>query len=64
MATNEWVLRFNLAVVHHLEIFASDHKPIWLNPQPMNVPRPCRKPFRFEDMWRADPSYEPTITMA
>jgi hypothetical protein len=56
MATNEWVLRFNLAVVDHLKCTASDHKPICLTTQPVTVPRPRKRLFRFEDMWCTDPN--------
>jgi hypothetical protein len=30
----------------------------------IEVSRPKRKPFRFEDMWRTNPSYEQAITTA
>ena len=40
MATNDWVLPFNMAVVDHLESTASDHKPICLNTQPASVVGP------------------------
>ena len=64
MATNEWVLHFNQAVVYHLESSTSNHKPLWLNPQPIPISRSHRRPFKFEDIWRADPSCEPTVKMA
>jgi hypothetical protein len=64
MATNEWVLRFHTAVVHHLDSVVSDHKPIWLAPHLTNGQQPRRRLFRFEDIWRDDPTCEPIITMA
>jgi ribonuclease HI len=64
MATNDWVLRFNSAVVFHLESSASNHKPIWLSPSAMQNPRHRKKVFRFEDMWRSNPGCENTITLA
>jgi ribonuclease HI len=64
MATNDWILRFSSAVVDHLESTTSDHKPICLSTQPVRMTRPRKKLFRFEDMWRSDPSCEPTITKA
>jgi hypothetical protein len=64
MATNEWVVRFHTAVVHHLDSSVSDHKPIWLNTYPIPGQQQCRRPFQFEDMWRDDPTCEPTITTA
>uniref|UniRef100_A0A2N9FKU0 Uncharacterized protein n=1 Tax=Fagus sylvatica TaxID=28930 RepID=A0A2N9FKU0_FAGSY len=64
MATNEWVVRFHTVVVHHLDSSVSDHKPIWLNTYPIPGQQQRRRPFRFEDMWRDDPTCEPTITTA
>ena len=43
---------------------ASDHKPLCLNTQSVTVPRPRKRLFRFEDMWRMDPSCEPAVTKA
>uniref|UniRef100_A0A2N9G161 Reverse transcriptase domain-containing protein n=1 Tax=Fagus sylvatica TaxID=28930 RepID=A0A2N9G161_FAGSY len=64
MATNDWVVRFHTAVVHHLDSSVSDHKPIWLTTYPIPGQQQRRRPFRFEDMWRVDPTCEPTITTA
>ena len=64
MATNDWVLRFNSAVVDHLECTSSDHKPICLSTQSVQAPRPRQRLFGFEDMWRMDPGCEPAIIQA
>ena len=64
MATNDWLLRFDSAVIDHMECTTSDHKPIYLNTQAEIAPRPRQKIFRFEDMWRMDPRCEPTVTKA
>uniref|UniRef100_A0A2N9GPD6 Uncharacterized protein n=1 Tax=Fagus sylvatica TaxID=28930 RepID=A0A2N9GPD6_FAGSY len=64
MATNEWIQRFSSAAVDHIECSTSDHKPIYMNTHPMQVPRPRQKLFRFEDMWRMHPDCEPVVTQA
>ena len=51
MVTNDWIMQFSSIVVYHIESIISDHKPIWMSPAPIEVSRPKRKPFRFEDMW-------------
>jgi hypothetical protein len=64
MATNDWLIRFPSAVVHHLDSTESDHKPIWLNTAPVPVQTAKRKLFRFEDMWRTEQGYAETVTKA
>ena len=64
MANNEWVMRYSSAVVDHLESTTSDHKPLCLNTQPVTMPRPRKRLFRFEDMWRMDPTCELAVTKA
>jgi hypothetical protein len=64
MANNEWVMRYSSAVVDHLESTVSDHKPLCLNTQPVTMPRPRKRLFRFEDIWRMDLSCELAVTKA
>lgn len=51
-------------VVHHLDTFVSDHKPLWIDLHPLPERRRRHKLFRFEDMWRSNPGCEDIITFA
>ena len=62
VATPEWLTRFPLARVHHLDCRWSDHKPIWVGMEPMLIP--SRKLFRFEEVWTTNISCEKTIEAA
>ena len=62
MASVEWILRFPLSRIHHLDAFHSDHKPLLLCLDP-KFKRFYRKgrPFRFEAIWLNDNSCEDVI---
>uniref|UniRef100_A0A2N9IE82 Reverse transcriptase domain-containing protein n=1 Tax=Fagus sylvatica TaxID=28930 RepID=A0A2N9IE82_FAGSY len=62
VATPEWLLRFPLARVHHLDVRWSDHKPLWVSTNPMI--RSTRKPFRFEEVWTSDQGCEEVVAKA
>lgn len=62
MATVNWILRFPASLIHHLESFHSDHKPLLLCLD-SEFKRFYRKgrPFRFEATWLKDSTYEDVI---
>ena len=39
--------------MHHLNCSTSDHSPLWILPENLEVVNP-NKPFRFEEMWLAE----------
>lgn len=55
VANYEWLAKFPMGRVKHLNCFTLDHRPILLS---LNVDgehkKWCRKPFRFEAMWVSD----------
>ena len=53
MANNEWFLKFAGTKIHHLSSNNSDHCPLWIIPDGLEVPQ-VTKPFRFEEMWLVD----------
>uniref|UniRef100_A0A2N9GDB5 Reverse transcriptase domain-containing protein n=1 Tax=Fagus sylvatica TaxID=28930 RepID=A0A2N9GDB5_FAGSY len=59
VATPDWLLMFPSARVYHLEGRWSDHKPIWVNTEP--VVKPTKRPFRFEEVWTSDQGCEEVI---
>uniref|UniRef100_A0A2N9HAJ1 Reverse transcriptase domain-containing protein n=1 Tax=Fagus sylvatica TaxID=28930 RepID=A0A2N9HAJ1_FAGSY len=61
MANNDWLLRFNINIVHHLESSASDHKPLLVDCHPMPTQDQKHKLFRFEDVWHSNQGCEETI---
>lgn len=53
LANNEWFMRFSSSKVHHLYSDSSDHSPLWINVNGLDL-SPVAKPFRFEEMWFSD----------
>ena len=54
LANNEWLMKFPGTKVHILSSDTSDHSLLWVVPD--GLEQPCMvKPFRFEEMWLADP---------
>ena len=50
LATNVWLTRFASTRVHHLTLDSSDHYPLWIVPECLEIPN-STKPFKFEEMW-------------
>uniref|UniRef100_A0A2N9EX83 Reverse transcriptase domain-containing protein n=1 Tax=Fagus sylvatica TaxID=28930 RepID=A0A2N9EX83_FAGSY len=65
LATADWLLKFPNCRVTHLQAVFSDHQPLWveLHWSGRNL-RPCRKRFRFEEMWTLHSGCEDTIKKA
>ena len=65
LATANWLLKFPNSRVTHLHAVFLDHKPLWVELQlsGRNL-RPCRKRFRFEEMWTMHQRCEDTIRKA
>ena len=59
-ATNSWFLKFPGSGVFHLQGDSSDHKPLLIVFAPLDLPQQ-KKPFRFEEMWLSNSSYEETV---
>lgn len=55
MVTNDWLMKFPRMRIHHLTSDSSDHCPLWIVLDGLEVANPA-KPFRFEEMWLLDPS--------
>ena len=53
MCTNDWLQQFGATKVFHLNSSTSDHIPIWIDPNGLDLP-PLSSPFRFEEMWISD----------
>lgn len=51
LINNEWRLRFQQAVVHHLPPLKSDHRPLLVKFQRDPQPNRFRRPFRFYAGW-------------
>ena len=52
---NNWLMKFPGTKVHILSLDTSDHSPLWVIPD--GLEQPCMvKPFKFKEMWLADPS--------
>lgn len=54
IATNEWLMKFPRTRIHHLTSDSTDHCPLWIVPEGLEVTCP-NKPFLFEEMWLLDP---------
>ena len=50
LANHEWFLKFSGTKIHHLHSNSSDHSPLWITPEGLELPS-FAKPFRFEEMW-------------
>uniref|UniRef100_A0A2N9EK22 CCHC-type domain-containing protein n=1 Tax=Fagus sylvatica TaxID=28930 RepID=A0A2N9EK22_FAGSY len=64
VANMEWLHRFPMAQVEHIDVSKSDHKCLWLSCLPPVITRSKRRPFRFEEIWMTDGGCEETITKA
>uniref|UniRef100_A0A2N9GYK3 Reverse transcriptase domain-containing protein n=1 Tax=Fagus sylvatica TaxID=28930 RepID=A0A2N9GYK3_FAGSY len=64
VANMEWLHRFPMAQVEHIDVSKSDHKCLWLSCLPPVVTRSKRRPFRFEEIWMTDGGCEETIMKA
>lgn len=53
LANNEWFLKFSGSKVHHFHSDSSDHCPLWITLDGLDLPV-VEKPFRFEEMWLSD----------
>ena len=53
LATNVWLTRFASTRVHHLTLDSSDHYPLWIVLECLEIPN-TTKPFKFEEMWLSD----------
>ena len=60
LATNSWFLKFPGSGVFHLQGDSLDHKPLLIVFAPLDLPQ-RKKPFRFEEMWLSNSSYEETV---
>ena len=52
VATTDWIEKFPITKVLHLECGSSDHKPLII--LPMGIPKRRWKPCQFEQMWLED----------
>ena len=52
-ANNDWFMQFAGTKIHHLSSNASDHCPLWIIPDGLEIPN-ITKPFRFEEIWLSD----------
>ena len=65
LGSAKWLHRFPLCQVHHMHVIFSDHKPLWIELNPVTMSRrPRKKVFHFEEIWTLDPSCEKTIRLA
>ena len=50
MANHEWFMKFTGTKIHHLHSDSSDHSPLWISLDVLDIPS-YAKPFRFEEVW-------------
>ena len=50
LANHDWFMKFSSSKVHHLHSDSSDHSPLWITLDGLDIPS-FSKPFRFEEMW-------------
>ena len=53
LANHDWFMKFSGSKVHHLHLDSSDHSPLWITLDGLDIPS-FSKPFRFEEMWLSD----------
>ena len=46
-------MKFSGSKIHHLHLDSSDHWPLWITLDGLDIPS-FSKPFRFEEMWLSD----------
>lgn len=65
VANYDWLAKFSTAIVHHLNCFSSDHRPIKVVFDPNSESQHWfRRPFRFKEMWLANMGCSDTILRA
>ena len=52
-ANNDWLIRFGGSSIHHLTCNTSDHSPLWILLETLNITIQ-HKPFWFDEMWLAE----------
>ena len=53
LANNDWLWKFSSSKIHHLQFDSSDHCPLWIIPNSLEIP--CiTKPIKFQEMWLLD----------
>ena len=53
LANNDWLWKFSSSKIHHLQFDSSDHCPLWIIPNSLEIP--CiTKPIKFQEMWHLD----------
>ena len=52
-ANHDWFMKFSGSKIHHLHSNSSDHSPLWITLDGLEIPS-FSKPFRFEEMWLSD----------
>ncbi|XP_075659257.1 uncharacterized protein LOC142629162 [Castanea sativa] len=53
LANHEWFMKFRGSKIHHLHSNSSDHSPMWITMDGLDIPS-FAKPFRFKEMWLSD----------
>ena len=53
LATQDWLMKFLGTKIHHLHSNSSNHYPLWIATDGLEVASPS-KPIRFEEMWLSD----------
>ncbi|KAL3641647.1 hypothetical protein CASFOL_012462 [Castilleja foliolosa] len=59
VANTTWITNHPLSSILHLDAIASDHRPIYLDTNPIQK---LPTPFRYENMWADDPTCFDTIS--
>ena len=52
-ANHDWFMKFLGSKIHHLHSNSSDHSPLWITLDGLEIPS-FSKPFKFEEMWLSD----------
>ena len=52
-ANNDWLIHFGGSFIHHLTCNTSDHSPLWILLETLNITIQ-HKPFWFDEMWLAE----------
>ena len=52
-ANHDWFMKFSGSKIHHLHLDYSDHSPLWITMDGLDIPS-FAKPFKFEEMWLFD----------
>lgn len=60
LATNDWLMKFPRVRIHHLSSDSSDHYPLWIILDGLEV-ESIPKLFQFEEMWLLYPGYSNVV---